>query len=108
MRALEEDILAQAPQLSARPSPVPPVLAVPAVPVLAGGDLAPAAAPPYLGRDAELDEVTGPLADCLAGLAAREPARIALGGLDVAATGQLIAATCARPVGAETATAIAR
>ena len=52
-------------------------------------------------------EVTGPLADCLAGLAAREPARIVLGGLDVAATGQLIVATCARPVDAETATAIA-
>ena len=265
LRALEEDILAQAPQLSARPSAAPPVLAVLAVPVPAGGDPAAAAVPPYLGRDAELDqvarcaleaaagrlrivlvtgdagagktaladqvsrrlaaagwavtagrcpehegapagwpwaealrrlaavvppaepvplaplltdapvaggdvtaarfrlhravagyldqvsraapllvvlddlhradgetlailadvaadrpvarilllagyrpaEVTGPLADCLAGLAAHEPARIALGGLDVAATGQLIAATCARPVDAETATAIA-
>ncbi len=276
LRALEEDILAQAPQLSARPSPAPPVPAVP-VPaggdliaaggdlVPAGGDLVPAAAPPYLGRDTELDEVTrcareaaagrlrivlvtgdagagktaladqvsqrlaaagwavtagrcpehegapagwpwaealrrltavgppaepaplaplltdapaaggdvtaarfrlhravagyldevsraapllvvlddlhradgetlailadvaadrpaarilllggyrpaevtGPLADCLAGLAAREPARIALSGLDVAATGQLIVATCARPVDAETAMAIA-
>lgn len=52
-------------------------------------------------------EVSGPLADCLAGLAAREPARIALGGLDAAATGQLIVATCARPVDAETARAIA-
>ena len=51
--------------------------------------------------------MAGPLADCLAGLAAREPARIALGGLDVAATGQLIVATCARPVDAETAEAIA-
>ena len=262
LRALEEDILAQAPQLTAWQAPVSPVLAVPGP---AGGDLAPPAAPPYLGRDAELDqvarcareaaagrlrvvlvsgeagagktaladqvsrrlaaagwvvtagrcpehegapagwpwaealrrlaavvppaepaplaplladapgaggdvtaarfrlhravagyldevsraapllvvlddlhradgetltiladvaadrpaarilllcgyrpaEVTGPLADCLAGLAAREPARIALGGLDVAATGQLIVATCARPVDAETATAIA-
>ena len=44
---------------------------------------------------------------CLAALAAREPARVNLGGLDAAATGELIQATCARPVDGETARSIA-
>ena len=52
-------------------------------------------------------EVTEPLSGCLAALAAREPARVALGGLDAAAAGELIRATCARPVDGETARVIA-
>ena len=44
---------------------------------------------------------------CLAALAAREPARVNLGGLDAAAAGELIQATCARPVDGETARSIA-
>ena len=52
-------------------------------------------------------EAAEPLTDCLATLAAREPVRITLGGLDAAATGELIRATCARPVDSETARAIA-
>jgi DNA-binding SARP family transcriptional activator len=52
-------------------------------------------------------EVSEPLSGCLAALAAREPARINLGGLDAAATGELIRATCTRPVDGETARVIA-
>ena len=52
-------------------------------------------------------EAAGPLDDCLAVLAAREPDRIALSGLATAAAAELIQATCARPVGAETARVIA-
>ena len=44
---------------------------------------------------------------CLAALAAREPTRVNLGGLDAAAAGELIQATCARPVDGETARSIA-
>jgi DNA-binding SARP family transcriptional activator len=44
---------------------------------------------------------------CLAALAGREPARVNLGGLDAAAAGELIQATCARPVDRETARSIA-
>ena len=44
---------------------------------------------------------------CLAALAAREPARVNLGGLDAAAAGELIQAICARPVDGETARSIA-
>ena len=47
------------------------------------------------------------LSGCLATLAAREPTRIGLGGLDAAAAGELIRATCARPVDGETARSIA-
>ena len=52
-------------------------------------------------------EVTEPLSSCLAALAAREPARVALRGLDAAAAGELIRATCARPVDGQTARVIA-
>lgn len=38
------------------------------------------------------------LSACLAALAVREPARVALGGLDAAAAAALIQATCTRPV----------
>jgi DNA-binding SARP family transcriptional activator len=44
---------------------------------------------------------------CLAALAAREPARVNLGGLDADAAGELIQAICARPVDGETARSIA-
>ena len=47
------------------------------------------------------------LSGCLAALAAREPARITLRGLDAAAAGELIQATCTRPVDEQTAQAIA-
>ena len=47
-------------------------------------------------------EVSAPLSACLASLAAREPVRIAVGGLDTATAGGLIRATCTRPVDAET------
>jgi hypothetical protein len=43
-------------------------------------------------------EVTERLADCLAALAGREPARVTLSGLDQAAAGELIRATCTGPV----------
>jgi DNA-binding SARP family transcriptional activator len=52
-------------------------------------------------------EASEQLTGCLATLAAREPARVKLGGLDAAAVGELIQATCARPVDGETARAIA-
>lgn len=51
-------------------------------------------------RPAEAGE---PLAACLAAMAGREPVRITLGGLDAAAAGQLIRATCQRPVSEDTA-----
>ena len=54
-----------------------------------------------------LAEAGEQLPACLAALAAREPARVNLGGLDAAATGELIQATCARPVDGETARSIA-
>ena len=47
------------------------------------------------------------LSGCLATLAAREPARITLRGLDAAAAAELIQATCTRPVDGQTARAIA-
>jgi len=47
------------------------------------------------------------LSGCLAALAAREPARVTLGGLGAAAAGELIRATCTRPVDGATARAIA-
>jgi DNA-binding SARP family transcriptional activator len=47
------------------------------------------------------------LADCLAALAAREPVRVTLAGLDAAAAGELIEATCTRAVSPATARAIA-
>ncbi|MGH3237338.1 MAG: ATP-binding protein, partial [Streptosporangiaceae bacterium] len=52
-------------------------------------------------------ETSDQLSDCLAALARREPARIELGGLDAAAAGALIRATCTRPVDEVTARAIA-
>jgi DNA-binding SARP family transcriptional activator len=47
------------------------------------------------------------LTDCLAALAAREPVRVMLHGLDAAAAGELIEATCTRTVSPATALAIA-
>ncbi len=47
-------------------------------------------------------EVTEQLSDCLAALAGREPARVVLGGLDPAAAGELIRATCARTIDSAT------
>ncbi len=55
-------------------------------------------------RPAELSEQ---LSGCLAALAAREPTRITLRGLDAVAATELIRATCTRPVDEETALAIA-
>ncbi len=52
-------------------------------------------------------EASEQLAGCLAAPAAREPARVTLGGLDAAAAGELIQATCTRPVDEQTARAIA-
>jgi hypothetical protein len=52
-------------------------------------------------------QVGEPLADCLAVLAGREPARIALGGLDPAAAAELIRATCQRVVDDATVQVIA-
>lgn len=52
-------------------------------------------------------EVSDQLSECLATLASREPTRIALAGLEVAAAGELIRATCTRPVGEATVRAIA-
>jgi DNA-binding SARP family transcriptional activator len=52
-------------------------------------------------------EVTDQLARCLATLAAREPVRVTLRGLDADAAGALIRATCARPVDGDTAAVIA-
>ena len=47
------------------------------------------------------------LSGCLAALAPRQPARVTLRGLDAAAAGELIQATCTRPVDEATARAIA-
>jgi DNA-binding SARP family transcriptional activator len=52
-------------------------------------------------------EVTEQLTGCLAALAAREPTRITLRGLDAAAASTLIQATCTRPVDEQTARTIA-
>jgi DNA-binding SARP family transcriptional activator len=52
-------------------------------------------------------EVSEQLSGCLATLAAREPVRLTLAGLDAEAAAELIRATCSRPVDAETAQAIA-
>jgi DNA-binding SARP family transcriptional activator len=52
-------------------------------------------------------EVSEPLSGCLAALASREPTRVTLRGLDAAAAGELIRATCARPVDGETTRVIA-
>jgi DNA-binding SARP family transcriptional activator len=57
LRALESDILAQAPRLSAPPATLPRA-SLAAVPAPAGSDAAPAVAPLYVGRDAELERVT--------------------------------------------------
>jgi DNA-binding SARP family transcriptional activator len=51
-------------------------------------------------------EVSEHLSGCLAALAAREPARVALGGLDATAAGELIRATCTSPVDGATERAI--
>lgn len=50
-------------------------------------------------RPAEAGE---PLSACLASMAGREPVRITLAGLDADAAGQLIRATCQRPVNEDT------
>ena len=52
-------------------------------------------------------EASEQLTGCLARLAAREPARVSLGGLDAAAVDELIQTTCARRVDGATARAIA-
>jgi DNA-binding SARP family transcriptional activator len=52
-------------------------------------------------------EASGHLFDCLAALAARDPARISLGGLDADATKELVRATCTRTIDAATAQTIA-
>jgi DNA-binding SARP family transcriptional activator len=52
-------------------------------------------------------EASEQLVGCLAELAAREPARVTLGGLDAATAGELIQATCTRPVDEQTARVIA-
>jgi DNA-binding SARP family transcriptional activator/tetratricopeptide (TPR) repeat protein len=52
-------------------------------------------------------EVGEQLSGCLATLAAREPLRVPLHGLDPAAASELIGATCTRPVDAETARTVA-
>jgi tetratricopeptide (TPR) repeat protein len=52
-------------------------------------------------------EASEQLAGCLAALASREPVRVNLAGLDAAAAGELIQATCTRPVDEQTARAIA-
>ena len=52
-------------------------------------------------------EASEPLSGCLAALAAREPVRVTLRGLDAAAAGELIQATCTRPVDGRTARVIA-
>ena len=52
-------------------------------------------------------EVSDRLSACLAVLATREPVRVTLAGLDAAAVGQLIRATCQRPVEEGTAQVIA-
>ncbi len=75
LRKLEEDILAQAPQLSA-PAPSPPRACPQAVtapaptspgPAPAPGEPAPLPAEPYLGRDAELAQALDAAADAAAG-----------------------------------------
>ncbi len=52
-------------------------------------------------------EASEQLSGCLAALAAREPTRITLRGLDAAAAAELVQATCTRPVDGQTARAIA-
>jgi len=52
-------------------------------------------------------EAPAHLSECLAALAPRDPARVTLGGLDVAATADLVRATCTDAVDAETARVIA-
>jgi DNA-binding SARP family transcriptional activator len=52
-------------------------------------------------------EAPAHLSECLAALAARDPAWVTLGGLDVAATADLVRATCTDAVDAETARVIA-
>jgi DNA-binding SARP family transcriptional activator len=47
------------------------------------------------------------LSDCIAALAARDPVRLPLGGLDAGATAELVRATCTRTVDAITAQTIA-
>ena len=52
-------------------------------------------------------EAPAGLSECLAALAARDPVRVTLGGLGVAATGDLVRATCTHAVDAATAQIIA-
>ena len=52
-------------------------------------------------------EMSEQLSECLAVLASREPARVTLGGLEEPAAGELIRATCTRPVDEATVQAIA-
>ena len=66
LRELEDGILAQAPYLSA-PAATLPRTSVAAVPAPTGSDLAPTAAAPYVGRDAELGQVTGSALETAAG-----------------------------------------
>jgi DNA-binding SARP family transcriptional activator len=73
LRELEDGILAQAPRLSAPAATLPRTSAA-AVPAPAGGDLAsagsdlaPAAAAPYVGRDAELGQVSRSALETAAG-----------------------------------------
>jgi DNA-binding SARP family transcriptional activator len=52
-------------------------------------------------------EAPAPLSECLAALAVRDPAWVTLDGLDAAATGDLVRATCTHAVDAATARVIA-
>jgi DNA-binding SARP family transcriptional activator len=52
-------------------------------------------------------EVNEQLSECLAALASREPVRVTLGGLEAHAAGELIRATCTRPVDEATVHTIA-
>ena len=66
LRELEDGILAQAPRLSARAATLPRTSAA-HLPAPAGIDLASPAAAPYLGRDAELGQVTRSALEAAAG-----------------------------------------
>ena len=66
LRELEDGILAQAPHLSA-PAPSPPRAHAVAVPARPGSDRTPAAAAPFVGRDAELAQALDAAAEAAAG-----------------------------------------
>ena len=66
LRELEDGILAQAPRLSAPAATLPRTSAAD-LPAPAGIDLVPAAAAPYLGRDAELGQVSRSALEAAAG-----------------------------------------